>query len=206
MSILNFGVFKPLVNYNFVLRVEGIYDIPCKSIKNINNEAEYEYIQEGGVNDRVHMRKKPLSKPYSFQVERYVGTPYEDIFTLDKVFNTPVLLLVSRYQKHFEKPGRTYSFEGCRVISKDYGEFQGEQSGFLTESVTIAYDAMKYQQDGNDVEIPQMAFTGEVFPLHGNGAPLQAAAKVTGNLMENPGVSSRKWPAVSSAKKYWRGL
>lgn len=75
MHTLSDAIFRPLANYNFLLQVEGMYDVPCKSVKGINQEQEYEYIQEGGLNDRVHMRKKQQSKPYTFQVERYVECP-----------------------------------------------------------------------------------------------------------------------------------
>lgn len=201
MRTIGEALFKPLGNYNFLLRVEGTYEIPCKSIKGINCEAEYEYIIEGGLNDRVHMKRKSQSKPYTFQIERYVGTPYEDIFTLDRSFSMPIMLMVSRYQEYFIKPSRTYKFNGCRVISKDYGEFNGEQSSFLTESVTIAYDSLECEADSLDVEIPQQMFTRDTIAMHGRGAVVQTAAKAASSSSERNG--KRKWPEVSSAKKYW---
>ena len=201
MQTLSEAVFRPLASYNFLLRVEGKYDIPCKSIKGINQETEYEYIQEGGLNDRVHMRKKSQSKPYTFQVERYVGTPYEDIFTPDRIFTLPMLLMVSRYQEYFLKPSRIYKFSGCRVISKDYGEFQGEQSGFLVESVTIAYDTLECDVNKVDLEPPQLMFSGKVPPAHGQGAALTAASKAVSKAAGEK--NKRKWPEISSAKKYY---
>lgn len=191
-------MFSPLINCNFVLRVEGKYELPCKSVKSISQEAEYEYIQEGGVNDRVHIRRKPLSKPYSFQVERYVGTPYEDIFTLDRVFEMPMELVVSRYQDFSQNPSRTYTFEGCRVISKDYGEFEGGQSGFLTERVTIAYDAMKYKANAKDVKEPPRSFKAAP---SGQGAQALPSARTGGTPAG--AVNDRKWPETSGAADYW---
>ena len=66
----------PLVNNHFMLRVEGIYDLPCRRITGIQKDNEYEYIQEGGLNDYVHIRRKPVSKPFTFQVERYAGSAF----------------------------------------------------------------------------------------------------------------------------------
>lgn len=200
MHTLSDAIFRPLANYNFLLQVEGMYDVPCKSVKGINQEQEYEYIQEGGLNDRVHMRKKQQSKPYTFQVERYVGTPYEDIFIPDRVFNMPLLLIVSRYQEFFLKPSRIYKFNGCRVTSKDYGEFQSEQSGFLTESVTISYDTLECNVNNIDVEPPQLFFKGDIPAVHGQGAALMTISKAVSSPYDR---NKRKWPEVSSAKKYY---
>lgn len=201
MQTLSEAIFRPLENYNFLLRVEGKYDIPCKSVKGINQEIEYEYIQEGGLNDRVHLRKKPQSKPYTFQVERYVGTPYEDIFKPDRQFSMPILLMVSRYQEFFLKPSRIYKFSGCRVISKEYGEYNSEQSGVLTESVTIAYDTLDCEVNSADVEIPQMVFKGNIPAVHGQGAALQEISKAVSSSIKDK--NKRKWPEISSAKKYY---
>ena len=52
---------NPLVGYNFMLRVEGIYDLPCRSVRAFAREMEYDYVQEGGLNDYVHMLRKPIS-------------------------------------------------------------------------------------------------------------------------------------------------
>ena len=125
-------------NFSFILRVEGIYDVPCKSIKGIRKENEYEYIQEGGVNDYVHLRRKPISKPFTFQIERYVGTDYFDPFTLGVEFYLPMILFVNDSVVGFS-PVRTFAFVGCCVIARDYGELNAETSGLLTETITIAY-------------------------------------------------------------------
>ena len=37
---------NPLVNFNFMLRVEMLFDLPCKSVRAFSRELEYEYIQE----------------------------------------------------------------------------------------------------------------------------------------------------------------
>ena len=39
---------NPLVNFNFMLRVEMLYDLPCRSVRAFERELEYDYIQEGG--------------------------------------------------------------------------------------------------------------------------------------------------------------
>ena len=60
----------PLEGFSFVLRVEGIFDLPCRAIKNLRRENEFDYIQEGGVNDYVHIKRKAISKPFSALVHR----------------------------------------------------------------------------------------------------------------------------------------
>ena len=133
---------NPLVNFNFILRVELVFDLPCKSVRAFTRELEYEYIQEGGLNDYVHMRRKPASKPFMLEAERYAGIDYADPLPLGADLALPVILLVSRYAGHFFPATRTYVFTGCSVVKKTYGELNAEQSGLLTDTVTLAYREM----------------------------------------------------------------
>ncbi|MDD7176323.1 MAG: hypothetical protein SPG09_12410 [Lachnospiraceae bacterium] len=140
----------PLVNYNFNLQVEGIYNLPCKSVRVFQRENEYEYLQEGGLNDYVHMLRKPISKPMTFQVERYVGIDMLDPLALGTDLVLPVILMVSRYQGEgdngvldlSDSMQRMYTFTGCTVMAKEYGELNAERSGLLVETTTIAYREM----------------------------------------------------------------
>ena len=127
-------------NFNFMLRVEGLFDLPCKRVHSFTKANEYEYIQEGGLNDYVHMRRKPVSQPFTFQVERYVGVDYIDPLQPGTDLILPVVLIVCRMQmKGNFTPFRLYTFTGCTVMSKEYGELNAEQSGLLTETTTIGY-------------------------------------------------------------------
>ena len=140
----------PLVNYNFNLQVEGMYNLPCKSVRVFQRENEYEILQEGGLNDYVHMLRKPISKPFTFQVERYVGIDMFDPLALGTDLVLPVILMVSRYQGEGENGvldlsdsmQRMYTFTGCTVMAKEYGELNAERSGLLVETTTIAYREM----------------------------------------------------------------
>ena len=138
---------NPLVNFNFTLQVEGVYNLPCKSVRVFQRENEYEYLQEGGLNDYVHMLRKPISKPMTFQVERYVGVDMLDPLALGTDLALPVLLSVSRYQGEgasggWKQPQRIYTFTGCSVIAKEFGELNAERSGLLVETTTISYREM----------------------------------------------------------------
>lgn len=141
--VLNQGS-NPVVGFNFMLRVEALFDVPCKSVRAFTREMEYELIQEGGLNDYVHMRRKPISKPFTLEVERYVGIDYIDPLPLGAELLIPVMLFVSRFQDMFY-PGvvaRTYVFTGCTVTKKEYGKLDAERSDLLTEITTIAYREM----------------------------------------------------------------
>jgi hypothetical protein len=142
--VLNKGV-NPLVNYNFIMRVEGVFDLPCKSVKAFTRENEYELIQEGGLNDYVHMRRKPISKPFTIDVERYVGVDYLDPLPNGSEPILPIILIVSRHPDNFSDVSawaRNYAFTGCTVIKKTYGELNAEHSGLLVDTTTIAYREM----------------------------------------------------------------
>ena len=106
-----------LVNYNFMLRVEGIYDLPCKSVHSFTKENEFEYVQEGGLNDYVHMLRKPVSKPFSFTVERYVGMDIIPPLALGAELVLPVILMVAPNANQFDNAKRTFVFTGCTVMS-----------------------------------------------------------------------------------------
>lgn len=138
--VMNQGV-NPLVGFNFMLRVEGVYDLPCKSVRAFEREMEYDYIQEGGVNDYVHMLRKPISKPFTLEVERYVGVDFVDPLPVGADLLLPVILLVSRYPGKFIpfETARTYVFTGCTVMKKSYGDLTGDASALLVETTTIGY-------------------------------------------------------------------
>lgn len=131
-----------LVNYNYMLRVEGIYDLPCKAVHSFTKENEFEYVQEGGLNDYVHMLRKPISKPFTFTVERYVGTDAFPILPLGAELILPVILMVSPHPDRFDISKRTFVFTGCTVMGKTFGELNAEKSGLLTESIVIGYREM----------------------------------------------------------------
>ncbi len=134
----------PLVNNHFMLRVELLFDLPCKSVRTFTREMEYELIQEGGLNDYVHRRRKPNTNRFYFEIDRYVGLDYIDPLPLGAELVLPVLLFVSRYQGQFI-PGvvaRTFVFTGCTVTRKDYGELDAKESGLMVETTRIDYNEM----------------------------------------------------------------
>ena len=152
--VSNIGL-NPLVNFNFMLRVEGIMDVPCKSVSAFTKENEFEYIKEGGLNDYVHMKRKPISSPFTFTVERYVGTDILDPLPLGAELVLPVLLFVSRFGNRFDVVERTYTFTGCTVTKKEYGSLDAEKSGLLTENVTIAYRELLVIDAWGDIELEE---------------------------------------------------
>ena len=132
---------RALLNTNFMLRVEGVTDVPCRKVSAFTRQNEFEYIQEGGLNDYVHMKRKYISKPFTLTIERYAGGDYVDPLPLGMELTLPLVLFVSQYPGLFA-PGmvaRTYTFTGCTVISKTWGELNAEASGLLVETIEIAY-------------------------------------------------------------------
>ncbi len=150
---LNQGL-QPLVNFNFMLRVEGVFDLPCKAVHGFKRDLEYEYIQEGGINDYIHLRRKPITKPFTFTVERYAAVDRLGYDPLQEGAELvlPLQLFVSRYAGGFDVTRRVYLFTGCTVISKEYGELNAEQSGLVVDRTVIAYREMTCTNTPWDME------------------------------------------------------
>ncbi len=132
-------------SFNFILRVDGVSDVPLKSVRAFQRENEYEYIQEGGLNDFVHLKRKPISKPFTIVCERYIPTQINDPLSNGTEFTLPLMLFVGKnVGGRFEavNAGRYYVFTGAVVMSKEYGGLDAEKSGLLTETVTIGYNRM----------------------------------------------------------------
>ncbi|MCR5626477.1 MAG: hypothetical protein K6F99_04070 [Lachnospiraceae bacterium] len=187
--------YEPLPSYNFVMQVEGLFYIPLKSVRAFTKENEYEYIQEGGVNDYVHMIRKSISKPFTFQVEKYVGQRNIDQF--DPIANgtelmLPIFLWVYRstakrgFSDKDSAPeyfGRLYTFTGCSVTNKEYGELNAEKSGLLTEVTTIAYRELVVITN-----IFESTSVGEVFDFK-KAAEAAASGKLV--LPDNPRIDPK---------------
>ncbi|MBR1441089.1 MAG: hypothetical protein IJ589_07695, partial [Lachnospiraceae bacterium] len=123
-----------LSNFRFVLKVDGAFDVPLKSVRAFNRENEYDYIQEGGLNDYVHMRRKPISKPYTLVVERYVPASLgiNDPLTSGVELLLPLLLFVGKNTGGSTMNySRYYAFTGAVVMSKEYGGLDAERAGML---------------------------------------------------------------------------
>lgn len=151
----NNSQLNPAVAYAFALQVEAAFFLPLRAVRVFSKENEFDYFQEGGMNDYVHMLRKPITKPFTFQVERYVGVDagfldmnsgFLDPLALGTELVLPLVLYVTRspsgdWYKNisFTNCARAYVFTGCTVIAKEYGELNAEQSRLHTETVTIAY-------------------------------------------------------------------
>ena len=187
--VVNTGT-NPVVNFSFMLRVEGVFDLPCKSVNGIHRENEFDYIQEGGLNDYVHLKRKAITKPFTFQVERYVGVNWVDPLPLGTELVLPVILFVNKDCFPDFKPVRNYVFTGCTVISKDYGELNAEVSGLLIETVTIAYREMVC------LDIPMDAFeTDNVWKFDGKKREGSGPRNYNSNLF------NKDWETISGFKE-----
>ena len=162
---------NPAVAYAFALQVEAAFFLPLRAVRVFSKENEFDYYQEGGLNDYVHMLRKPITRPFTFQIERYVGVDsgfldmnsgFLDPLALGTDLVLPLVLYVNRsptkdWYKNITLSNlncaRAYVFTGCTVIAKEYGELNAEQSKLHTETITIAYRelfAMNQLDPGNE--------------------------------------------------------
>ena len=193
------SVKNPLINNIFLLRVDAIYDLACTKVSGITQEREYENIVEGGVNDYVHLREKPVSKPQILQIERYIGEKYFDPLPVGHRCTIPLVLYVSRYLNDFDNATMTFTFSGGVVTSKKYGELDAQSSGLLTETTQIAYQKVSVSAIGNEEIVPSWSFdaTGKKY----QGLGKRHAIYDKNELRKKDMIRlSRKWPEQRSAK------
>lgn len=138
----SFFAGDPATAYLFSLRVEAVYDIPLKSVQSFSKNNSYEHIQEGGLNDFVHLKRKPNTEPFLLKVERYVTDNVTDPLANGAELVLPIFLSV--YNNTFEGKDhmRTYMFVGCTVTGKEYGQLDADRSALATETVTIAFNEL----------------------------------------------------------------
>lgn len=137
-------------NTDFLLRLGKTgAEIGCKSIKGIEEELEYEYIQEGGLNDSVHIRRKPVSKPVTLTIERYITDGEgQDAMPCGAAFPDPVAVIVKRDGRKGpqDAPFLEYHFYGCVVARKSCSGLHAEEAGLLTETVTLLCQYMEIKR------------------------------------------------------------
>lgn len=198
-SIRKESVSRPLSNNIFLLRVDAIYDLACTKVSGIAQEKEYENIVEGGVNDYVQLREKPSSKPNILQVERYIGETWMDPLPVGKRCDIPLVLYVDRYLDSFVAPPMVFTFYGCTVLSKKYGELNAEHSGLMTETVQIAYQQVTVEKKEVENVQPSWKFdqTGIRYQGTGKRHAVYHKYEIRKRVME---AMSRKWPEKRSAR------
>lgn len=193
------SVKNPLVNNIFLLRVDAVYDLACTKVSGIVQEKEYENIVEGGVNDYVQLREKPSSKPNILQVERYIGEKYLDPLPVGKRCEIPLVLYVARHLKAFTDAPMTFTFSGCTVLSKKYGDLDAEHSGLLKETIQIAYQKVAVEKKANETIMPLWKFDKSGKKYGGTGLRRAQYDKNEIRKKEMEGMS-RKWPEKRSAR------
>ena len=131
-------------SFNFMLLVDGGIEIPLKSVQPFARENEYEPIQEGGMNDYVYLKRKPISQPFKLVVERYVDytLTMADPLSNGTELLLPLLLFIGNNTGGSTTYARYYTFTGAVVMGKQYGGLDAEKSGLLTETVTFGYNHM----------------------------------------------------------------
>lgn len=195
------SVKNPLINNIFLLRVDAVFDLACTRVSGIVQEKEYENITEGGVNDYVQLREKPSSKPNILEVQRYIGEMDFNPLPVGKRFTIPLVLYVDRHPDFFVAPPMSFTFSGCVVVSKKYGELNAEHSGLMTETTQIAYQEVTVRKSSFEV-VPQLwGFDQSGKKYQGVGI---RRAKYDKNEVRKKDMEamSRKWPEKRSARTY----
>ena len=131
-------------SFNFYLLVNGVDEIPLKSVQPFSRDNEYEPIQEGGMNDYVYLKRKPISQPFKLVVERYVdyGLGLGNPLTNGTELLLPLILYVGKNVGGAFDSGRYYTFTGAVIMGIQYGGLDAEKGGLHTETITFGYNHM----------------------------------------------------------------
>jgi len=189
-----------LINSIFLLRVDAVYDLACTKVSGIVQEKEYENIQEGGVNDYVVLREKPASKPNVLQIEQYMGESFFDPLPVGKICMMPIVLYVSRYVSDSANPSRTFTFSGCTVMSKEYGDLDAEKSGLMTVRTKVAYQTVTVEGPEYENLTPSWKFDPNGKNYQGIGKRYANYSRLEQRKAERE-LMSRKWPNQRSARR-----
>lgn len=130
---------------NFIVRAEG-REIICRSVQGIQKEREQEFIREGGLNDYVHIRPKPLTRAQTLKLECIASPDNEKLLPLGKVLAEP--LVVETKPEMSSGKNIRFTFNGCMVVDKKFGDLRAEKSGILEETISIAYQEMRVEYVG----------------------------------------------------------
>ncbi|MBQ9631977.1 MAG: hypothetical protein IJV04_03565, partial [Lachnospiraceae bacterium] len=161
------SIFKDIIPaFRFMIVVNGFQEIPLKSVRAFTREFEYDFIQEGGINDYVHIIRKQATKPFTLQVERYATPDNEDPISEGTVFQLPMQLVIGENDGTTFRRKRTYILLWPRVLNKEIGALDAERSGLLIETVTFAYSHMILLNSGTDDKHYEFGKKGNAFALN----------------------------------------
>ena len=201
--------------YRFQLKVNGVFDIPLKSVRPIARKYEYEPIQEGGLNDYVHIKRKPVSQPYELVVERYVDTSIDDKLAVGSKMTLPLILYVGRangQELSMTEAARWYVFTGAQVLNVEWGALDSERAALLTETVTIGYNMMfclSSSSDLNDSEIPfdlrenTSTETVTLNPLTDTKMEIRTLSNRVGKYAQKKGIIETSKKELEAKSRLW---
>lgn len=184
---------QPLINYHFLLRVDAVTDVACKKVEAFANEAEFEYLQEGGVNGYVHMLQKPTTAPKILQIECYANNNLTSTFTVGSRKTLPIILYVSKQANNIDTNyAKQFIFTGCVIKKKTNGALDAEQGGLITDIVEIAFETVTVVNNPTAEQSSEWGFTGKYMDGNNKKSATYNQTEVRKEKM-NDRKEYRKW-------------
>ena len=134
---------NPLVNFNFMLRVELMFDLPCKSVRAFTRELEYDYIQE-------HLRilsgfyglLRPFDgvRPYRLEMQAKLAVAgHKDLYsfwgsTLAEALEQETDTIIDLASKEYSKAVSAHLSPSTRLIGCIFAQQAGDK---LAEKGTL---------------------------------------------------------------------
>lgn len=113
-------------------------------VSGVECSVEFETLQEGGLNDQVHVLTKPGSQQGTLQLERGVVADgsYKDLLaalTPGRRISVPVSIILCHQTEDGLKQVRCFSFNDGLVTRRTMGEFDAMSGQIILEKLEISH-------------------------------------------------------------------
>lgn len=139
---------RPVIGNKFTVAI-GPINISFAKIRNISKEIQIDVLQEGGVNDYVHVLQKPYTTPHKLIFEKGIS----DEGILSKL--TPLLVgkklpfsgIITVKNSKGETTG-SYSFAEPIILKWSIGDLDALDNKVLIESLEVAHSGISVSAMG----------------------------------------------------------
>ncbi|MEF9915820.1 MAG: phage tail protein [Lachnospiraceae bacterium] len=140
MGILSTDRADLITKFNFLVYID-LHPFGFTKISNISHSIDYETIKEGGVNDMVHLVKKPKETPDKVVLEKglSLGLLHDKPIQVGITLAKGILIIIMKNGK----PRMELFCDTCMVTKWEYDGFDATSNQMAIKKIEIAYNGFK---------------------------------------------------------------